>query len=356
MLANYFYAFLLLVLSHKALARALMSVADIAEQSVNGVVNIRTTQYTPKKDPELDLYQFFLNGRIPQNQATHAIGSGVIVDRVGYILTNHHVIDGASSIEILLAKGKQKYQAKVIGTDPKTDLALLKIEANVKLSPLDLGNSDLIRIGDLVVAIGNPFGYSHTVTSGIISAKGRVLGSGPYDNFLQTDASIHPGNSGGPLLDARGRLIGINTAVASEGAGIGFAIPINMAKQVMRDLMAYGKAKRSWLGIVGKNINSNEDIAVQSSVVSQVSGIIISNLVVDSPAQSAGLRIGDVVLSINGSRISDLNQFQRLLFKYKSGDSIKLKIYRRDKGYLSTTVTLEEQPKAEDLPQEKDLF
>ncbi|MCX6118768.1 MAG: trypsin-like peptidase domain-containing protein [Proteobacteria bacterium] len=337
-------------------ARVLMSVADIAEQGMQGVVNIRTTQYIPNKDPQLDLYQFFMSGRIPQNQTTHAVGSGVLIDKRGHILTNNHVIEGASSIEILLSKGKQKYHAKVVGSDPKTDLALLKIEANTSLSPLEFGNSDAIRIGDVVVAVGNPFGYSHTVTSGIISAKGRVLGSGPYDNYLQTDASIHPGNSGGPLLDARGRLVGINTAVSSEGAGIGFAIPINLAKTVMKDLMAFGKAKRPWLGIIGKNILSQDDIEAGGSVLSGVSGIIVSNLIIDSPAQIAGLKIGDVIVQADQSKVIDLNQFQRHLIGKNAGSRIKLKLYRRGKGYLTTTIVLEETPKAEDLPQEKDLF
>lgn len=336
--------------------RVLMSVADIAEQAVMGVVNIRTIQYVPNKDPNLDLYQFFMNGRIPQNQATHAVGSGVLIDKRGHILTNYHVIEGASAIEVLLAKGKQKYRAKVVGSDPKTDLALLKIEANVQLVPIDFGDSDAIRIGDVVVAVGNPFGYSHTVTSGIISAKGRVLGSGPYDNFLQTDASIHPGNSGGPLIDARGRLIGINTAVSSEGAGIGFAIPINLAKDVMKDLLAYGKARRPWLGIVGKNILSQDDIDAGGPVISGVSGIIVSNLIIDAPANKAGLKIGDIVTTADQEKILDLNQLQRFLIRKGSGDRVKLKVYRRGKGYLYATIVLEETPKADDLPQEKDLF
>lgn len=347
---------LLSVYGQHAHARVLMSVADVAEQAVKGVVNIRTTQYVPNKDPNLDLYQFFLNGRIPLNQATHSVGSGAIIDRKGHILTNYHVIEHASSIEILLASGKQKHRAKIVGTDPKTDIALLQIDANIPFVPLDLGNSDALRIGDAVIAIGNPFGYSHTVTSGIISAKGRVIGSGPYDNFLQTDASIHPGNSGGPLIDTRGRLIGINTAVSNEGAGIGFAIPINLAKSVVKELLAYGKTRRPWLGIVGKNILSQDDIEAGGPVVAGVSGIIVANLIVDAPANKAGLRIGDVVMTADKETIIDLNQLQRFLLNKGTGDKIKLKIYRRGKGYLYTTITLEETPKAQDLPQERDLF
>ena len=337
-------------------ARSLISVADIAEQAIPGVVNIRTTQYIPNKDPALDLYQFFLSGRAPQNQSTHAVGSGVIINKQGHVLTNAHVIEGANVIEVLLAKSKKKLHAKVLGIDPKTDLALLKLDGNVALTPLDLGDSDALRVGDAVIAIGNPFGYSHTVTSGIISAKGRVIGTGPYDNFLQTDAAIHPGNSGGPLLDIRGRVIGINTAVSNEGAGIGFAIPINLAKQVSRDLLMYGKAKRPWLGMVGKNILSTDDIEAGGAGDIGIYGIIVSNLIVDAPAHKSGLRIGDVVLMADDQKITDLNQFQRVLISKQPNGKVKLKVYRRGKGYLVATVTLEETPKAEELPQERDLF
>ncbi len=337
-------------------ARVLMSVADIAEIATPSVVNIRTTQYTPNKDPNLDLYQFFLNGRIPQNVTTHSVGSGVLINKQGHILTNYHVIESAASIEILLAKNKRKYQAKVVGSDPKTDLALLKIEANTLLKPIDMGNSDAIRIGDVVIAIGNPFGYSHTVTSGIISAKGRVLGSGPYDNFLQTDAQIHPGNSGGPLIDARGRLVGINTAVSEEGAGLGFAIPVNLARDVMKDLLAFGKARRPWLGIVGKNILSQDDIEAGGPVISGVHGVIVSNLIVEAPAHKAGVKIGDIITTTDNKKIVDMNQLQRHIALKGNNDRVRLKIYRRGKGYLTTTATLEETPKAEDLPQERDIF
>jgi serine protease Do len=211
-------------------------------------------------------------------------------------------------------------------------------------------------VGDPVIAIGNPFGYSHTVTSGIISAKGRVIGNGPYDNFLQTDASIHPGNSGGPLLDINGRVIGINTAVSEEGVGIGFAIPINIAKQITADLSAYGKTRRPWLGMVGKNILSADEIDSPSAGIFGPYGVIVSNLIVNAPAHRAGVRIGDVVLTADDKKITDLNQFQRLLLSKQLKGRVKLKIYRKNKGYLFATIPLEETPKTSDLPQERDLF
>ncbi|MEZ4743195.1 MAG: trypsin-like peptidase domain-containing protein [Bdellovibrionota bacterium] len=225
---------------NSAQAIVLQSFSDIAEKAIPGVVNIRTKTYI-RRESTLDLYQFFLQGKVPTGRTTSSLGSGVILDRSGYIITNHHVIKGANTIEVLFAKSKKKIAANIIGIDPKTDLALLKVNTNQELHPMSLGDSDKLKIGDLVLAIGNPFGFSHTVTSGIISAKSRVIGTGPYDNFLQTDASIHPGNSGGPLIDVRGRVIGINTAISSEGEGIGFAIPINTVKEITGDLKKFGK-------------------------------------------------------------------------------------------------------------------
>lgn len=336
-----------------AKARIYESFADVAERAIPGVVNIRTTTYTPSKDPSLDLYQFFLKGSIPHGATTHAVGSGVVIDKAGHILTNNHVIDGASLIEVLFAKSKRKVPAKVLGTDPKTDLALLEVKLPKDTAPLDLGDSDTLRVGDIVLAIGNPFGYAHTVTSGIISAKGRVIGAGPYDDFLQTDAAIHPGNSGGPLLDVRGRVVGINTAVASEGPNIGFAIPINLASVVTRDLIRYGKVRRPYIGIIGKNILSSDEV---DDSVGGVYGVIVQNLIVEGPAHKAGLKIGDLVMGIGDAKVFDLNNLQRLMTGKSPDEQIRLKVYRRGKGFMQVTVALEEVPKASDLPIEKDLF
>lgn len=335
--------------------KALVSFADVAEAAIPGVVNIRTTAYISGKEAWMDPYQFFLHGGVPRPQSTSSLGTGFLVDNKGHLVTNHHVIEGANVVEILFAKSKRKVRAKLIGSDPKTDLALLQIPPVSDTHPLDLGDSDALRVGDLVLAIGNPFGYAHTVTSGIISAKGRVIGTGPYDNFLQTDAPIHPGNSGGPLLDVRGRVIGINTAVSAEGQGIGFAMPINMAKDVIRNLIAYGKVIRPWMGIVGKDILSRDEIESGSEAVG-VYGVIIANLVVDGPSHKAGLRIGDLILTFDKQQIHDRNHLQRLLASHKPNEKIGLKIYRRSKGYLAMNMQLEDIPKAQDLPQEKDLF
>lgn len=342
-------------ISLPAQAKIYQSFADVAERAIPGVVNIRTTQYVSRSSDWLDPYEFFLRGRIPQGSKNHSLGSGVIVDKSGYVVTNYHVIDGASSIDILFARNKRSIKAKVIGMDRKTDLALLKITPINGMQSLDFGDSDRLRVGDIVLAIGNPFGFAHTVTSGIISAKGRVIGTGPYDSFLQTDASIHPGNSGGPLIDIRGRVIGINTAISSKGAGIGFAIPINIVRDVIADLKKHGKVIRPWLGIVGKNILSRDELG-QSYDPTGVYGVLVENLIIDGPSYQAGLRIGDLIMAMDGKKIFDLNQMQRELDRKSPADRIQLRLYRRGQGFLNLSVALSEIPKAQELPQEKDLF
>lgn len=345
--------------SASAQARVYESFADVAERAIPGVVNIRTTSYGAPaekgKDPALDLYQFFLKGTLPKSSSTHSVGSGVIIDRKGSIVTNYHVIAGASVIEVLFAKSKKKVTATVVGTDIKTDLALLSVKPSGDLTALDLGDSDTLRVGDVVLAIGNPFGYAHTVTSGIISAKGRVIGTGPYDNFLQTDAAIHPGNSGGPLLDIRGRVIGINTAVSNEGSNIGFAIPINMVKSIARDLAKYGKVKRPYLGIVGKNILSADEVD-KGDADGGVYGVIVANLIVEGPGHKAGLKIGDLIMGFDRDKVADLNHLQRLMSAKEPSDQVRLKVYRRGKGVSFLSIALTELPQASDLPIDKDLF
>jgi serine protease Do len=258
-------------------------------------------------------------------------------------------------IEVLFAKSKRKVTATVLGVDVKTDLALLQIRLPEGVTWLDLGDSDSLRVGDLVLAIGNPFGYAHTITSGIISAKGRVIGAGPYDDFLQTDAAIHPGNSGGPLIDIRGRVIGINTAVAAEGPNIGFAIPINLARTVVRDLLRFGKVKRPYIGLVGKNILSSDEVETGDSV-GGVYGVIITNLIVEGPGHHAGLKIGDLIMAMDNDKVTDLNQLQRLMSQKSPSDHVRLKIYRRGRGFFYVNLGLEEFPKTSDLPIAKDLF
>ena len=336
-------------------AKVYQSFSHIISKANPGVVNIRTTSYVQRSGAFSDPYQFFLQGRMPQASKNHSLGSGVIYSSDGYIVTNQHVIQGASQIEVLFAKSKRKLKAVIVGIDKKTDLALLKVKSKKKLAPLDFANSRKLRVGDIVLAIGNPFGFAHTVTSGIISAKGRVLGSGPYDSYLQTDASIHPGNSGGPLIDIRGRVVGINTAVSSKGHGIGFAIPSNIVVSVVKDLKKYGKVIRPWVGIVGKNIISNDELG-DAYDPTGVYGVLVDNLIVDGPAYKSGLRIGDLIMGMDGNKIFDTNELQRRLSKKSPNNSTVLKVYRRGQGFIQIKIALGVIPHAQELPEEKDLF
>lgn len=345
---------IILGLGQKVEGKVLDSFAGIAKDSFPGVVNIRTTSYV-RHDPHLDLYEFLLNGRVPQGEETIALGSGVIVDRKGLIVTNYHLIEDAPKIEVLFPKSKIKVEAKILGIDRKTDLALLKVQAPFPLTALSSGDSAKLETGDFVLTIGNPFGFSHVVGTGIVSAMGKVLGTGPYDDFLQIDAAVNPGNSGGALIDTRGRLVGIATAVPSGAVVGGVVIPMNLVHAVIKDLEKYGKVKRAWLGIVGKNILSREDVENMNDPTG-VYGVIVSNLIVEGPAYKAGLKIGDLIMGFEGAKVFDLSSIQRTIIQHKPQDKAAIKVYRRTQGFLNVTIPLEEVPPSEDLPSEKDLF
>src|SRR5499425_392493 len=255
-----------------------------------------------------ELYERFFRRRAPREDV-RAAGSGVIVDPRGFILTNAHVVENAAEIEVRLSDDR-KFPGKVVGRDPKTDLAIVKIEAGASALPVaELGDSDKLRIGQWAIAIGNPFGLDRTVTVGIISATARTrVGLATYENFIQTDASINPGNSGGPLLNLDGRVIGVNTAIVASGQGIGFAIPINMAREVMRQLIARGRVVRGWLGIVIQDMN--DDLA-QSFGVREKGGVLVADVMRGGPADSGGLRPGDVIVEFGGSPIKEVPDLQR---------------------------------------------
>jgi len=318
------------------------SFADLAEQVKHAVVNISTTQVikespmnNPFMNPNSPFREFFGDeffkrffGDAPRGEMkTHALGSGVVIDESGLILTNNHVVEKASEIKIKLENDKE-YDAKVVGRDPKTDLALIKVEGVKDLpKPARLGDSDAIRVGDWVIAVGNPFGLGHTVTSGIISAKGRVIGAGPYDDFLQTDAAINPGNSGGPLYNMNGEVVGINTAIVAQGQGIGFAIPINVAKELLPQLKA-GKVIRGWLGIMIQDITPE---LAKSFDMKETKGALVADVLSDSPAQKAGLKQGDIIVGMNGKPIDDAHTLSRMVAATSPNAKISLKIIRDGK-------------------------
>ncbi len=297
------------------------------------VVNISTTNViktSPYASPYQEEYfkkffEKFFGDQMPDRKfKSRGLGSGFIISSDGYIITSNHVIRKAEEVEVILEGGK-KYAAEIVGTDPQTDLALLKVDPKEPLSAVEMGDSSAVEIGEWVFAIGNPFGLGHTVTAGIISGKGRALGVGRYDNFIQTDTAINPGNSGGPLLNFEGKVIGINTAIIARARGMGFAIPINMAKKVVEQLKDHGRVIRGWLGIMIQDITPeiSEALGIQGN-----QGGLISEVKNGSPADKAGLRRGDVILSVDGEKIPDSSTLARKLALTKPGVSTKFVVFR----------------------------
>lgn len=314
------------------------SFSGVYKKTKDAVVNISTTKLVTRRSqsPE-DLFRRFFGDNFPgvpeQNQGrkkefkTSALGSGFIIDKSGLIVTNNHVIQDADEIIVKL-NDEHKFDAKVIGRDPLTDLALIKIEPeDTKLKTLPLGDSDETEIGDWVVAIGNPLGLEWTITAGIVSAKGREIGSGPYDNFLQTDASINPGNSGGPLINMDGEVVAINTAIIPSGQGLGFAVPVNMLKELLPKLKT-GSVKRGWLGVIVQPID--EKLA-KGFGLKEVKGALIADVSKGQPAEKAGVKAGDVVLKINGEDVVDSRELVNKIGRMSPGETITLTVLRGKK-------------------------
>lgn len=273
-------------------------------------------------------------------------GSGFIVSKDGYILTNNHVIEGADKITVTLADGRQ-FDAKIVGKDPTFDLAVIKVKAS-NLPVLALGDSDAVQVGEWVVAIGNPFGLEHTVTVGVISAKNRSVRAGnlSFDGFLQTDAAINPGNSGGPLLNLDGKVVGINTAIIPYAQGIGFAIPVNMAKGVIDDLVSYGKVRRGWLGVYAQPLTPD---FIQAYGLKVKKGVVVADVVPNSPADKVGIKRGYVITKVEGTDIENPQDLVFQIRKHNAGDKIKLEVVTQS-GSKSITVTLEELPGQVEAP------
>jgi serine protease Do len=280
-----------------------------------------------QEDPFRDFFEKFF-GDIPKSFKHRSLGSGFIIDSEGRIITNNHVVEGADKIKVKLVGGKE-YEATIKGRDKKTDLALIQITNPPKDLPfLTLGDSDAIRVGDWVLAVGNPFGLSHTVTQGIISAKGRVIGAGDYDNFLQTDASINPGNSGGPLVNLKGEVVGINTAILARGQGIGFATPSNMAKSVIPQLQLKGKVTRGMIGVQVQNVTPE---LAKSFGMAEPRGALVAEVHPGTPAEKAGLQREDIIIEYNGHPIREMNELPLMVSVTKPGTNVTLKVLRQGK-------------------------
>ncbi len=323
------------------------SFADLAEKLMPSVVNISSTQIIkttsnpfpfqfPPGSPFEDMFKEFNQ---PRERKSTGLGSGFIIDSKGIVVTNNHVIQGAEDI-IVSVNGSKEYEAKVIGKDPYMDLAVLQIESDEKFKPVSFGDSDKARIGDWVVAIGNPFGFGGTVTSGIISSRNRDIGLTRYDDFIQTDASINQGNSGGPLFNLDGEVIGINTAIIAPGRsgsiGIGFAIPSNPASHVIEQLIEFGETKRGWLGVriqmVTKEIADVEKLE-------EVAGALVASVSEGSPAGKAGVKAGDIILRFDGKKVDTMRRLPKLVAQTQVGKRVKVEIWRNQK-LISKTVLL----------------
>ena len=334
------------------------SFADLAEKLMPSVVNISTTQTVvtntnpfpfefPPGSPFEDLFKEF---GTPQKRKASALGSGFIIDAKGIVITNNHVIQGAEDI-LVRVDGDKEYKAKVIGADPLSDIAVLEIETKDNFKPVKFGDSDKARIGDWVIAIGNPFGLGGTVTAGIISARNRSIGLSRYEDFIQTDASINQGNSGGPLFDMNGNVIGINTAILGQSGsiGIGFSIPSNSAKLVIDQLIEFGETKRGWLGVRIQDVS--QEIA-DLEKLDKPRGALVASVAKNSPSDKAGIKAGDIILEFNGTPIKEMKELPKIVAATEVGKIVKVKIWRNKKE-ITKKIKLGRLETSEDFKVEK---
>ena len=321
------------------------SFADLAERLMPSVVNISTTQTVVTKNnpfpftfpPGSPFEDMFREFGTPQERKSSALGSGFIINEKGLVVTNNHVIQDAEDI-LVIVNGDQEFKAKVIGADPLSDIAVLQLETKEKFIPIQFGDSDKARIGDWVIAIGNPFGLGGTVTSGIISARNRSIGLSRYEDYIQTDASINSGNSGGPLFDMNGDVIGINTAILgrSGSVGIGFSIPSNSAKIVIDQLIEFGETKRGWLGVRIQDVT--QEIA-DVEKLDKPRGALVASVAENSPSAKAGIKAGDIILEFNGVKINQMKELPAIVAKTKVGKNVQVKVWR-NKRELTKNVLL----------------
>lgn len=315
------------------------SFSHLAKKASPSVVNISTVKVIKggrqvplpfgPNDPFREFFERYFGDQAPRDFKQRSLGTGFIIDKQGFILTNNHVVEQTDEIKVTL-NDKREFDAKIIGRDPKTDLALIRIESDHPLTPLPLGDSDKLDVGDWVMAIGNPFGLGHTVTAGIVSAKYRQIGAGAYDNFIQTDASINPGNSGGPLLNTSGEVVGVNSAILSQSGGsvgIGFAIPINMAKDLLPQLKK-GKVVRGWLGVMIQEITPE---LKEKLNLKEEKGALVGDVVAEGPADKAGIKRGDVIVSFDGKEISEANDLPFIVASTPVGKTVTVEVIREGK-------------------------
>ena len=317
------------------------SFADLAEKLMPSVVNISTSQTVVTKSNPFPGFEFppgspfedmFKDFGTPQKRKAYALGSGFIIDKKGIVITNNHVIQGADDI-LVRVNGDKEYEATIIGTDPLSDIAVLQIKSKDKFLPVKFGDSDKSRIGDWVIAIGNPFGLGGTVTAGIISARNRNIGMTRYEDFIQTDASINQGNSGGPLFNMDGDVIGINTAILGQSGsiGIGFSIPSNNAKIVIDQLIKYGETKRGWLGVRIQYVT--KEIA-EAEKLDKPKGALVQSVAEGSPSEKGGIKAGDIILEFNGKKINEMKELPLIVAQTEVGKTVDVKVWRNKREVI----------------------
>lgn len=321
------------------------SFSDLAEMVSPAVVHIRVEKTVNATGPALSPFggnpfggdrefRDFFGHRFGPDQRPEfkqpGLGSGFIIDPKGYIVTNNHVVDGADTIKVIL-KDETEYPGEVIGSDPVTDIALVRVKAEGSLPTVVLGSSDALKVGDWVAAIGSPFGLQYTVTAGIVSAKGRVIGSGPYDDFIQTDASINPGNSGGPLINMQGEVVGINTMIIARGQGIGFAIPVNLAKNIVNQLKTDGEVTRGWLGVTIQDLKGE---LARYYGIDDKSGVLVASVVPGDPADQAGIQPNDIITKVNGKAVNTSRDLTNLTASLGVGDNVSVTVIRKGKSHV----------------------
>ncbi len=350
----FFFALTPISIGKSAVSRR-TAVVEVVEKVGPAVVNINTEEIIRQRpnpfygfgDPFFD--EFFNFFRPPSDYRRQSLGSGVIINASGYILTNEHVISRASSITVTLSDNRE-FDAKLIGADPATDIAIIKIDSKEPLPHVEMAHSEDLLIGETVIAIGNPFGLSHTVTTGVISAINRNIKAGEgkvFTDFIQLDASINPGNSGGPLLNIKGELIGINTAIFQKGEGIGFAIPIDKAKRIVDDLIRYGEVQQGWFGILVQRMTPE---LASFFGINESKGVLIARIFKDSPADKAGLKNGDIIMAIDSKVIATPEDYQEHISSYTAGDSVEITFMRnREKKVIELQTTPIPETMAEEL-------
>lgn len=328
--------------SQQKIRQELGTFARLAKDLKPSVVNIAVEKV--EEQPDFSFFNFPFEFESPQGKRfkprSRGQGSGVIISSDGFILTNNHVVEGVKTARVTLSDGSE-LEASVVGTDPKTDLALIRVKSARPLPAAQLGDSDQLEVGDWVMAIGNPFGLEATVTVGVLSGKGRVIGAGPYDNFLQTDASINPGNSGGPLFNTQGQVVGINTAIIPNGQGIGFSIPVNMARDIAQQLKTQGRVVRGFLGVGVQPLSPRLKQAL--GIPKEVQGALVASLVSSGPAVKAGVKVQDIITSVNGKTVRSDRELLAEIARTPVGQKADLQIWRQGKA-TSLSVPVVERP------------